>query len=160
MPKIAIRPAKAEDIPLILKLIKDLATYEKEPEAAVATPELMRQHLFSVDPKAHCILAFLDNEPAGFAVYFYNFSTWLGKPGLYLEDLFVEPHLRQNGVGQALLKRLARVAVETDCGRMEWSALNWNRLAIDFYLNLGAEALDAWTVYRLTGDKIRQLAEE
>ena len=136
----------------------DLATYEKEPESAVATSPLIEEHLFGDHPKAYCILAFLNGVPAGFALYFFNFSTWLGKPGLYLEDLFVKPEMRKHGVGKALLRRLAQIAEEADCGRMEWAALDWNRLAIDFYLNLGAQAMEEWTTYRLTREGIRKLA--
>ncbi len=143
---------------MILQFIMDLATYEKEPESAVATSTLIEEHLFGDHPKAYCILAFLNGVPAGFALYFFNFSTWLGKPGLYLEDLFVKPEMRKHGVGKALLRRLAQIAVEADCGRMEWAALDWNRLAIDFYLNIGAQAMEEWTTYRLTREGIRKLA--
>jgi len=164
-PRIAIRPATPEDIPLILSLIRELAEYERAPEQAVATPELIREHLFagkaaleSGTGKAECAIAELDGAPAGFAVYFHNFSTWLGRPGLYLEDLFVRPHSRRSGLGKALLVHLARIAVERGCARFEWSVLDWNTPAIDFYKSLGAVGMEEWTVYRVSGERLRRLA--
>lgn len=154
-----IRPAEEGDVGLILAFIRALAEYEREPNAVVATEEGLRQHLFGTKPAAHCLLAFLAGEPAGFALYFFNFSTWLGRPGLFLEDLFVHPHLRRHGVGGALLRELARVAVARDCGRMEWMALDWNTLATDFYRKLGARPLEEWTTYRMDPAIFRRLAE-
>ena len=158
-PPIQLREARPSDVVLILEFIQALADYEKEPDAVHATEAQLKEHLFGEKPVAYCLIGFLGDEPAGFALYFFNFSTWLGKPGLYLEDLFVKPEFRKHGLGGALLRALAQIAVEKDCGRMEWSALDWNRLAIDFYLNLGAVAMDEWTQYRLTEEGIRRLAE-
>jgi GNAT superfamily N-acetyltransferase len=165
--KIMIRPATPEDVPLILALIKELAEYERAPEAAVATPELIRKHIFGLGlapgevggrgPTAECVIGEVDGEPQGFAVFFHNFSTWLGKPGMYLEDLFVRPRARGVGLGKALLCHVARVAVERGCGRMEWSVLDWNEPAIGFYKKLGAVAMDEWTVYRVSGEALARL---
>ena len=156
---VTVREAEKADVALILKFIRDLAEYEREPEAAVATPEMLERHLFGENPVAHCLIAERDGAPAGFALYFFNFSTWLGCPGLYLEDLFVEPAFRRDGVGKALLQMLARRAVDNGCGRFEWAVLDWNEPAIRFYRSLGARPMDAWTIFRLEGDPIRALAE-
>jgi GNAT superfamily N-acetyltransferase len=153
-----IRTTTEHDIPVILSLIHDLATYERAPDAVVATEEGLRKVLFGPKPSAEVLLALEDGEPVGFAVYFHNFSTWLGRPGLYLEDLFVRPETRGKGYGRALLERLAQIAQERGCGRMEWAVLDWNDPAIQFYRKLGAAPMDEWTVFRLTEDGIAKLA--
>lgn len=157
--RVQIRAATIEDVPVILQLIRDLATYERAPNDVVATEEGLRKVIFGKDPSAYVLLALEDGEAAGFAVYFFNFSTWLGRPGLYLEDLFVKPELRARGYGRALLVQLARIARDRGCGRMEWAVLDWNEPAIGFYKTLGAVPMEEWTVFRLTGDGIRRLAE-
>ena len=154
-----IRPATLDDVPTILSLIRDLAQYERAPNEVVATEEGLREVLFGARPAAEVVLALEDKMPVGFAVFFYNFSTWLGRAGLYLEDLFVRPDARGKGYGRALLVHLARVAQERGCGRMEWAVLDWNDPAIQFYRKLGAKPMDAWTVFRLTHDGIAKLAE-
>ncbi len=154
-----IRPARVEDVPVILGLIRELATYERAPDEVTATEEQLVDVLFGEKPVAEVLLAFEGKSPVGFAVFFHNFSTWLGRPGLYLEDLFVKPDKRGKGYGRALLVDLAKVARDRGCGRMEWAVLNWNEPAIKFYRALGAKPLDEWTVYRLTGDGITRLAE-
>ena len=153
-----IQPATAADVPVILRLIRELAEYERAPNDVVATEAGLREVLFGERPSAHVLIAREGEEPVGFAVYFFNFSTWLGRAGLYLEDLFVKPELRGKGYGRALLVRLAQIAQERGCGRMEWAVLNWNDPAIQFYRKLGAKPMDEWTVYRLTGDGIGALA--
>jgi GNAT superfamily N-acetyltransferase len=153
-----IRPARVEDVPIILQLIRDLATYERAPHEVTATEEQLVDVLFGKRPAAEVLLAFEGQSPVGFAVYFYNFSTWLGRPGLYLEDLFVKPDKRGKGYGRALLVELAKIARDRECGRMEWAVLNWNEPAIKFYRSLGAKPMDQWTVFRLTGDGIARLA--
>lgn len=146
---LTIRPAGPDDVDELLALIHELAVYEKAPESAVATPELLHRALFGERPTAEAVIAEWDGKPAGFALFFHNFSTWLGKPGLYLEDLFVREDMRGKGIGKALLLHLAGIARDRGCGRMEWSVLDWNTPAIDFYKALGAEPMDEWTVYRL-----------
>ncbi len=146
---LAIRPAGPDDVNKLLALIHELAVYEKAPEEAVATPELIHRALFGEQPTAEAVIAEWNREPAGFALFFHNFSTWLGKPGLYLEDLFVRENMRGKGIGKALLLHLAALARERGCGRMEWSVLDWNQPAIDFYKKLGAAAMSEWTVFRL-----------
>jgi len=146
-------------VPVILSLIRELADYERAPDAVVTNEAGLREVLFGPQRSAEVLLAFEEGEPAGFAVYFYNFSTWLGQPGLYLEDLFVRPTVRGKGYGRSLLERLAQIAQERGCGRMEWAVLNWNDPAIQFYKKLGAEPMTEWTVYRLTRDGIARLAE-
>jgi GNAT superfamily N-acetyltransferase len=153
-----IRPARVQDVPIILDLIRDLATYERAPDEVTATEEQLVDVLFSEPPAAEVLLAFERESPVGFAVYFYNFSTWLGRAGLYLEDLFVKPEKRSKGYGRALLVELAKIARERGCGRMEWAVLDWNEPAIKFYRALGAKPMDEWTVFRLTGDEIASLA--
>jgi len=155
-----IRPAGLDDVRIILELIRDLATYERAPDEVIATEEQLIEVLFGERPAAEVLLAFEGESPAGFAVYFYNFSTWLGRPGLYLEDLFVKPEKRGKGYGRALLVELAKVARDRGCGRMEWAVLNWNEPAIKFYRALGAKPMDDWTVFRLTRDEIARLANE
>jgi GNAT superfamily N-acetyltransferase len=154
-----IRPARVEDVPVILQLIRDLATYERAPDEVTATEEQLVDVLFGERPAAEVLLAFEGKSPVGFAVYFYNFSTWLGRSGLYLEDLFVNPEKRGNGYGRALLVELAKIARDRGCGRMEWAVLNWNEPAIKFYRALGAKPMDEWTVFRLTPEEIAKLAD-
>jgi len=156
---LTVDPAKRQDVPLILELIRELAEYEKEPDSAQATTEQIETALFGARPAAEAVIARLDGEPAGWALWFQNFSTWTGKPGLWLEDLYVRPRYRRQGVGRALLAYLARLCVERDYGRFEWSVLDWNTPAIDFYQALGAEAMSQWTTQRLTGEALRRLAE-
>jgi len=153
-----IRPARVQDVPVILELIRDLATYERAPDEVVATKEQLIEVLFGDRPVAEVLLAFEEKSPVGFAVYFYNFSTWLSRPGLYLEDLFVKPEKRGKGYGRALLVELAKIARDRGCGRMEWAVLNWNEPAIKFYRALGAKPMDEWTVFRLTRQEIAKLA--
>jgi len=154
-----IRPARVEDVTIILQLIRDLATYERAPNDVTATEEQLVDVLFGERPAAEVLLAFEGKSPVGFAVYFYNFSTWLGRPGLYLEDLFVKPDKRGKGYGRALLVELAKIARDRECGRMEWAVLDWNEPAIQFYGKLGAIPLEDWTVFRLTHNGINRLAE-
>jgi GNAT superfamily N-acetyltransferase len=154
-----IRPAHVEDVPVILQLIRDLATYERAPNEVTATEEQLVVVLFGEQPAAEVLLAFEGQSPVGFAVFFYNFSTWLGRPGLYLEDLFVKPDKRGKGYGRALLVELANIARDRQCGRMEWAVLDWNEPAIKFYRALGAKPMHEWTVFRLTGDGIARLAD-
>ena len=155
----AIRSARVEDVPIILQLIRDLASYERAPNEVTATEEQLVDVLFGDKSVAEVLLAFEGKSPVGFAVFFYNFSTWLGRPGLYLEDLFVKPEKRGKGYGHALLVDLAKIARDRGCGRMEWAVLNWNDPAIQFYRKLGAKPLDEWTVFRLTRDGIAELAK-
>ena len=154
-----IRPARAQDVPIILQLIRDLATYERAPNEVIATEEQLVNVLFGERPVAEVLLAFEKEAPVGFALYFYNFSTWLGRPGLYLEDLFVKPEKRGKGYGRALLVELARIACDRGCGRMEWAVLNWNEPAIKFDRSLGAQPMHEWTVFRLTREEIAELAD-
>lgn len=149
MPKFEICAASENDIPLIMDFIRELAMYEKLEDQVVITPALLRTHLFE-KPQASCILGWEDQQAVGFAFYFYNFSTFIGKPGLYLEDLFVSPEYRGKGYGKKMLLHLKQMAIEQGCGRMEWSVLDWNTPAIDFYKSIGAEPMDEWTVFRLT----------
>jgi GNAT superfamily N-acetyltransferase len=154
-----IRPATAADVPTILELIRALATYERAPNEVTATEQGLGEVLFGKNPAAEVLLAFEKDRAVGFAVFFHNFSTWLGRPGLYLEDLFVRLEDRGKGYGRALLIHLAKMARERGCGRMEWAVLNWNEPAINFYRKLGAKPMDDWTVFRLTGDGIGRLAD-
>ena len=153
-----IRPACVADVPIILNLIRDLATYERAPNEVTATEEQLVDVLFGEKPAAEVLLAFEEESPVGFAVYFFNFSTWLGRAGLYLEDLFVKPEKRGKGYGRALLIELAKIARDRGCGRMEWAVLDWNEPAIKFYRSLGAKPMHEWTVFRLTREKIGKLA--
>lgn len=155
---VALRPAAERDIPVIIQLIRELAEYERDPEAAVATPELMHAALFGERSVAHAVIASVDDVDVGFALYFFNFSTWTGRPGLYLEDVYVRPAARGRGVGRLLLTHLARVALERGCGRMELSVLDWNVDAIGFYERLGGIPMHGWTVYRFTPEVIAGIA--
>jgi GNAT superfamily N-acetyltransferase len=154
-----IRTTTEADVPVILNLIRELAEYERAPDAVVASVAGLREVLFGPKRSAEVLLALENGEPVAFAVYFFNFSTWLGRPGLYLEDLFVRPNMRGKGYGRALLERLAQVAKERGCGRMEWAVLDWNDPAIQFYRKLGAEPMNEWTVFRLTEEGIAKLAD-
>ena len=159
--KLEIVPATRADIPLIRQFILELAEYERAlPGEAPVTEKDLAETLFGDRPAAEVIIAYLDNQPVGFALFFHNYSTWLGKRGIYLEDLFVRPPARKHGVGFSLLRELARIAVERDCGRVEWAVLNWNELAINFYKQIGAKPQDEWTTFRLTGDSLSRLAAE
>ena len=154
----SFRKAVREDVPLILKFIRALAVYEKMEDRVVGDEKLLESELF-VRQKAEVIFALEGEKEVGFALFFHNFSTFLGRSGLYLEDLFVLPEYRGKGYGKAILKKLASIAVERGCGRLEWSCLDWNKPSIDFYLSLGAAPMSDWTVYRLTGDTLGKLAE-
>ena len=153
------RTAQRGDTALILQFIRELADYEKMLDQVVATPELLEEWLFDRQ-KAEVIFAVEDGEEVGFALFFHNFSTFLGRAGVYLEDLFVKPEHRGKGIGKALLKKLAEIAVERGCGRLEWWCLDWNRPSIDFYLSMGAEPMEDWTVYRIAGDTLKKLGEK
>jgi GNAT superfamily N-acetyltransferase len=156
-PAFILRDALREDVPAIVGLIRDLALYERQPEDCHADPALLEKHLFGPRPYAEAIVAEAGGELIGFALFFHNYSTWLTRPGLYLEDLYVKPERRGLGAGKALLERLARIAVSRGCGRMEWSVLTWNEPAIGFYKALGAVPMDGWRTYRLTGDALEAL---
>ncbi len=155
-----IRPATGADLPLILEFIRDLAAYEKLSHEVTATVEKLRASLFPADarPAAECLLAFDGDAPAGFAIAFTNYSTFLAQPGLYLEDLFVKPAFRHRGIGKALILHLARLANQRGCGRFEWTVLDWNAPAIAFYESLGAERKTEWQICRLTGDALSRYA--
>jgi len=155
---VEIRPARSADVPLILAFIRELAEYERLAHTVVATEDSLRQSLFGPKSAAEVLLAEIDGEPAGFALFFANYSTFTGRAGIYLEDLYVRPQARGRGAGKALLVHLARLAVERGCARMEWSVLDWNEPAVQFYKRIGAQPLDEWTMYRLTGDAIMKLA--
>ena len=154
----ALRFATPDDVPLILRFIRELATYEKLLDEVVATEDGLRADLFGDRPYAEVILAFREDVPAGFALYFHTYSTFLGRPGLYLEDLYVVPEQRGQGLGRLLMRTLATLAVERGCGRLEWAVLDWNTPAIDFYMSLGAETMDEWITCRLTGTALERLA--
>ena len=153
-----IRPATAADVPQILDFIRALATYEREPDAVTATEAGLLRDGFGASPFYLCHIAERDGEPAGFALYFFNYSTWKGCPGLYLEDLFVQPEFRGLGIGKALLQQVAAFAVEKGCPRLQWEVLDWNTPAIDFYKAMGAEFLDEWRNVRVSGEALRRLA--
>ena len=153
-----IRTATPEDIPQILAFIRALAAYEREPDAVTATEEGLLRDGFGPNPFFFCLIAEIDGQPAGFAFYFFNYSTWVGRPGLYLEDLFVHPEFRGLGIGKALLQKVAAIAVEKNCPRLQWEVLDWNTPAIEFYRSLGAEFLDEWRNVRMTGEAIARLA--
>ncbi len=156
---IAITRATERDVPLILQMIRDLAAYERMADEVVATEAAVRESLFGERPDAEVIIAHADGEPAGFALFFHNYSTFLGRRGLYLEDLFVKPAFRGRGIGKRLLVELARIAVERGCGRFEWAVLDWNEPAIGFYKSLGAQSMDAWRIFRVAGDALTRLAD-
>ncbi|WP_343805313.1 GNAT family N-acetyltransferase [Marinobacterium maritimum] len=159
MHQIEIRDARVEDSALILRFIKELAEYEKEPQAVVATEASIETSIFGADSTVDAVICLINGEPVGFAVYFYNYSTWMGRNGMYLEDLYVSPEYRKFGAGKAILKHLAKIAVAKECGRFEWSVLDWNEPAIQFYKSIGARPMDGWTVYRLAGKELAALAE-
>lgn len=158
MKNISFRFAEEKDIPVILQFIKELADYEKMLDEVIANEELLREWIFNKQ-KAEVLFALIDGKEAGFALFFHNFSTFLGRAGIYLEDLYVKPECRGKGIGKGLLKQLAKIAVERGCGRLEWSCLDWNKPSIDFYLSLDAKPMEEWTVYRLTGETLRNMAE-
>lgn len=155
-----IRAATPDDVPQILAFIRALAAYERAPDEVTATEAGLLRHGFGSNPFYFCLIAEQDGQPAGFALYFFNYSTWMGQPGIYLEDLFVLPELRGLGIGKALLKRVAAVAVEKGCQRLQWEVLDWNTPAIDFYRAMGAEFLDEWRNVRVSGEAIKRLAGE
>ena len=156
MTNFTIKKASQADIPAIKNFIMELAIYEKLENDVVVTDELLMENIFT-NPVAHCVLAFENETPIGFALYFYNYSTFIGRKGLYLEDLFVQPNFRGKGYGKKLLLHLVQIAKQENCGRMEWSVLNWNKPAIDFYDSLGAKPLKEWTVYRLDEEAMKAL---
>jgi GNAT superfamily N-acetyltransferase len=152
-----LKKAKRKDVPLILSLIKELAEFEKLSHQVVASEKDLTNNLFGPKKFAEVLLAFYDKEPAGMALFFHNYSTFEGKPGIYLEDLFVKPEFRGKGIGKSLLLKLIGLAEKRKCGRVEWAVLDWNQSAIDFYSKLGAECMDSWKIFRLTNDKIKML---
>lgn len=158
MSELFIRPATPDDTDQILRFIRELAIYEKAEHEVLATPEHIQRTLFCADPKVHGLMCLDGDQTLGFAIYFFNYSTWQGRHGLYLEDLYVAPAQRGRGAGKALLAHLARIAVERDCGRFEWSVLDWNAPSIAFYKSLGALPQDEWVRYRLTGEALHRLA--
>lgn len=159
-PTIVVRPAVREDTGQILAFIRELAEYEQLAHEAVADEAGLAAQLFGGTPRAEVLIAEVDGAAAGFALFFHNFSTFVGKPGLYLEDLFVRPQYRSLGLGKRLMARLAKIALDRDCGRFEWSVLDWNTPAIDFYRRIGAVGMDEWTVQRVTGDALHALAAQ
>ncbi len=157
--ELQLRAAKPDDVPLILQLIHELAEFEHMRDEVTATETELSVHLFGARPYAEVLLAFVAERPAGFALFFHNYSTFLTKPGIYLEDLYVRDHFRAQGVGTALLKAIGQLAVKRNCGRYEWSVLNWNKRAIDFYEKMGARPLSEWTVYRVKGEELFKLCQ-
>lgn len=155
-----IRWATADDLESVIAFIRELATYEREADAVTLDPDVLREHLFGDRPMAEVLIAEDAGEAVGFALFFHNFSTWTGKPGLYLEDLFIRPTHRGKGLGRATLRRLAELAVERGCGRVEWAVLDWNTPSIDFYKALGARPMNDWTTFRLAGDALADLARQ
>jgi GNAT superfamily N-acetyltransferase len=155
-----IREATPADVPQILTFIRALATYEREPDAVTATEGDLLSHGFGPNPFYFCLMAEHENRPAGFAFYFFNYSTWKGRPGLYLEDLFVQPEFRGLGIGKALLEKVAAIAIEKECPRLQWEVLDWNTPAIEFYRAMGAEFLDEWRNVRVSGEALKKLAGE
>ena len=158
MPQLSIRPATPSDTDTILRFIRELAIYEKAEHEVLATPAHIERTLFAPQPSVFGLICELDGAPIGFAVYFFNYSTWQGQHGLYLEDLYITPEQRGVGAGKAMLRHLAQIAVEKDCGRFEWSVLDWNTPSIEFYDSLGAKPQTEWIRYRLTGKELLQLA--
>src|SRR5947209_6852730 len=157
---ISIRTTTIEDVPLILGFVRHLAEYERAPDAVVATEEDLKRDGFGPEPRFRCLIAEWNNTPAGYALYFYNYSTWIGRPGLYLEDLFVLPEMRGKGIDKALLKRLAQIAIRENCYGMRWQVLDWNKPSIKFYESLGATMLKEWETMRLMGPALAKLAGE
>ncbi|VVD67166.1 GCN5 family acetyltransferase [Pandoraea capi] len=157
---LTLRTATADDVGAIHGLMRELAVFEKLLDIFEATPESVHEALFGKTPAAECLMAEWDGQPVGYALFFHNFSTFLGRRGLYLEDVYVQPTMRGRGVGQALLRRLARIAIERNCGRFEWTVLDWNQPAIDFYTSQGATVLPDWRVVRMTGDALTQFAKQ
>ena len=155
-----IRSATVADVSLILRFIRELAAYEKLSHEVTATEDLLRCHLFGERPMAEVILAVEDGVEAGFALFFHNFSTFVGKPGIYLEDVYVRPEFRGRGCGKAMMVHLARLARQRDCGRFEWAVLNWNKSSLDFYQSIGARPMSDWTLQRMTGEALADLAEQ
>jgi GNAT superfamily N-acetyltransferase len=160
MSELRIREATAEDARLILDFIIELAVYEKARQEVVTDEQGIRDSLFCDNPKAFALICELNNKPVGYAVYFFNYSTWLGKYGIYLEDVYVTPEYRGRGCGKALLKHVAGIALEKDCGRFEWSVLDWNTPSIEFYEALGAKPQSEWIIYRTTGEALKKLGSE
>jgi GNAT superfamily N-acetyltransferase len=156
--RVEIRPATVDDVPLVLRFIRELAEYEHLADQVVATEDVLRETLFGVEPRAEVVFAMMDGSAAGFALFFHDYSTFLGRLGLYLEDLYVRPELRSRGIGSALLAHLAHLAIERGCGRLEWSVLDWNEPALAFYRSIGAQPVQGWTVHRLDGDALAKLA--
>ena len=157
-PHFKMRFATENDVPLILSFIKELAEYERLAHEVVATEEILRENLFGEKVYAEVLLGYMDEKPIGFALFFHNFSTFLGKPGVYLEDLYVKPEMRGQGIGYAMLSYLAQLARDRKCGRFEWWVLDWNESAINFYKKIGAKPMDEWTVFRVTGEALTTLA--
>ncbi len=160
MSELEIHPATEEDVPLLLRFVKELAEYENLSHEVSATEEVLKESLFGGRRVAEALLAYLGDEPVGFALFFHNFSTFLGRPGIYLEDLYVRPEFRGSGIGRTLLAHLAKLAKERGCGRLEWWVLDWNEPSIGFYKSLGAVAMDDWTVYRVTGEALEKLSDD
>lgn len=159
-PAVVVRPASVDDVPLILRFIRELAAYERAEQEVVATEASLRASLFGEDARAHALVCRVAGADAGFAVYFFNYSTWQGRPGLYLEDLYLSPAYRKIGAGRKMLQHLARIAVARGCGRFEWSVLDWNEPAISFYQSIGAIPMDEWVRYRLAGEALTKFAED
>ena len=155
--KLKIKKAGVKDVPLVLSLIKELAEYEKLTHEVVTTEKDLRKYLFGPKKYAEVLLSYYNNEPVGMALFFHNYSTFKGKPGIYLEDLYVKPQFRGKGIGKSLFMQLIKIADKRNCGRVEWAVLNWNQPAIDFYAKLGAEHLESWKIFRLTEDKVKML---
>jgi len=155
---LTIRRAEKTDVPLILQFIRELAEYEREPHAAVATEDDLLRDGWGPEPKFHCLIAEWDGAPAGFALYFFNYSTWQGRPGLYVEDVFVRPANRGRGIGKALFIYLAQEALRQNCGRFQWQVLDWNKPAIDFYNSIGAKVMSEWLTMRIEGEALQKLA--
>ncbi len=157
--EIIIRPATVQDVPLMLGFIRELAEYEHMLDQVVATEQGLREWMFEKN-KAEALICELDGLPAGFALYFHNFSTFLGKSGIFIEDLYVKPAFRKKGLGKALFIRIAQICLEQGCGRLEWNCLDWNTPSIEFYKAMGGKSLDEWTTYRITGDELNRLAKQ
>ena len=158
IPGFTLRLATEADVGLIFKFVRELAEYERLSHEVIATEELLRAHLFGGRSVAEVVIAEFEQQPVGFALFFHNFSTFIGKPGIYLEDLYVQPQYRGRGFGEVLLTYVGKLAEERGCGRFEWSVLDWNAPAIGFYRKMGAVPMDQWTVYRITGDALEQVA--